>query len=121
MAAICHGVLLLARALDPDTSKSCLASYRTTCLPKYMERTAYMATFWKVGRYYRTYPAYVEDEVRASLDRPEEQFVRGPVSLFSKGIEHDDRAAFVVEDGKYVSGRWPGDAYLLAKRFMARL
>lgn len=46
--------------------------------------------------------------MRASLDRPEEQFVRGPVSLFSKGIEHDDRAAFVVEDGKYVSGRWPG-------------
>lgn len=121
VAAICHGVLLLARAMDPDTSKSCLASYRTTCLPKYMERTAYMATFWKVGRYYRTYPAYVEDEVRASLDRPEEQFVRGPVSLFSKGIEHDDRAAFVVEDGKYVSGRWPGDAYLLAKRLMARL
>lgn len=121
VAAICHGVLVLARAMDPETSRACLASYRTTCLPKYMERTAYMSTFWKVGRYYRTYPAYVEDEVRASLDRPEEQFVRGPLSLFSKGREHDDSAAFVVEDGKYVSARWPGDAYLLAKRLMARL
>jgi putative intracellular protease/amidase len=121
VAAICHGVLLLARSQDPETNRACLAGYRTTCLPKYMERTAYAATFWKLGRYYRTYPAYVEDEVRASLDRPAEQFVRGPISLFAKGTEHDDSAAFVVEDGKYVSGRWPGDAYLLAKRLIARL
>ena len=26
----------------------------------------------------------------------------------------DDGPAFVVEDGRYLSGRWPGDAYLLA-------
>lgn len=58
VAAICHGVLLLARALDPDTSKSCLASYRTTCLPKYMERTAYMATFWKGGTTGRIPPTW---------------------------------------------------------------
>lgn len=121
LAAICHGVLLLARAQDPETNKSCLAGYRTTCLPKYMERTAYFSTFWKVGKYYRTYPTYVEDEVKVALDRPAEQFVRGPLHLFSKGTEHDDRSAFVVEDGKYVSGRWPGDAYLLAKRLIARL
>lgn len=121
VAAICHGVLLLARAHDPETSRSVLASYRTTCLPKYMERTAYFATAWKVGRYFRTYPAYVEEEVRAALERPEEQFVRGPITLFAKGTEHDDKPAFVVEDGKYVSGRWPGDAYLLAKRLLARL
>jgi putative intracellular protease/amidase len=121
VAAICHGVLVLARAQDPETNRSCLGGYRTTCLPKYMERSAYLATFWKVGRYYRTYPTYVEDEVKAALDRPEEQFVRGPVSLFQKGSEHDDKGAFVVEDGKYVSARWPGDAYLLARRLLARL
>lgn len=121
VAAICHGVLVLARAFDPETNRSVLSSYRTTCLPKYMERAAYLSTFWKVGKYYRTYPAYVEDEVKAALDRPDEQFVRGPIHLFEKGTEHDDRAAFVVEDGKYVSGRWPGDAYLLARRLLARL
>jgi putative intracellular protease/amidase len=33
----------------------------------------------------------------------------------------DDRAAFVVEDGNYVSARWPGDAYLFARRFLALL
>ena len=26
-----------------------------------------------------------------------------------------------VEDGRYVSARWPGDAYLFARRFAARL
>jgi hypothetical protein len=86
-----------------------------------MERTAYYLTAWKLGKYYRTYPAYVEEEVRAALDRPGEQLVRGPIALMKKGTEHDDRAAFVVEDGRYVSGRWPGDAYLLAKKLLARL
>lgn len=121
VAAICHGVLVLARAQDPETSRALIASYRTTCLPKYMERVAYLLTFWKVGRYYRTYPTYVEDEVRAALDRPDEQFVRGPIALVEKGTADDHSAAFVVEDGKYVSGRWPGDAYLLANRLIARL
>jgi hypothetical protein len=38
----------------------------TNLLPKYMERLAYLATAWRLGRYYRTYPAYVEDEVKAA-------------------------------------------------------
>ncbi len=120
VAAICHGVLVLARAKDPDTGRPLLYDRRTTCLPKYMERTAYWLTAWKLGTYYRTYPAYVEDEVRAALASPS-QFERGPLNLVSKGTADDDRAAFVVEDGRYVSARWPGDAYLFAKRLLARL
>ncbi|MBL8113700.1 MAG: DJ-1/PfpI family protein [Acidobacteria bacterium] len=118
-AAICHGVLVLARARDTH-GKSLLHGKRTTCLPKYMERTAYALTAWRLGTYYRTYPAYVEDEVKAALANPS-QFVRGPLHLVSKGTSTDDRAAFVLEDGNYLSARWPGDAYLLAKRLMARL
>ena len=38
VGAICHGVLVLARATDPATGRSVLAGRRTTCLPKYMER-----------------------------------------------------------------------------------
>lgn len=121
VAAICHGVLVLARAKDPETGRSVLARSRTTCLPGYMERTAYYLTAWKLGKYYRTYPAYVEEEVRAALLRPEEQFVRGPLSLIRKGTDEDDSGAFVVEDGRYISGRWPGDAYLLAKKLLLRL
>ncbi len=40
------------------------------------------------------------------------QFALGPVTLSAKGTLYDDEEAFVVEDGQYVSGRWPGDAYL---------
>jgi len=120
VGAICHGVLALARSKDPSTGSSVLAQSRTTCLPKYMERTAYYLTAWKLGRYYRTYPAYVEDEVRASLREPG-QFERGPRTLSARGTATDDGPAFVVEDGRYVSARWPGDAYLFARRFASRL
>ena len=119
VGAICHGVLVLARTADARTGKSVLAGVRTTCLPKYMERTAYLLTAWKLGRYYRTYPAYVEDEVREAAG--EGNFVRGPRTLTAKGTEADDRSAFVVEDGRYVSARWPGDAYLFAKKLVDRL
>ena len=120
MAAICHGVLLLARARNPAGGLSCLHGRRTTCLPKYMEALAYGLTFWKLGSYYRTYPAYVEDEVRAALASPRD-FQRGPLTLGSRGTASDDRAAFVVEDGNYLSARWPGDAYLLARKLIGRL
>jgi putative intracellular protease/amidase len=121
LGAICHGVIVMARTRDPATGKSLLAKRRTTCLPKYMERTAWLITAWRLGRYYRTYPVYVEDEVRAALDDPASQFVRGPFTLSARGTDTDDRAAFVVEDGPYVSSRWPGDAYLFARKLLERL
>lgn len=121
LAAICHGVLVLARARDAETGKSVLAARRTTCLPKYMERTAWMLTGWKLGSYYRTYPEYVEDEVKRALDAPEAQFERGPRVLTKKGTRGDDTGAFVVEDGSYLSARWPGDAYLFGKKIVERL
>lgn len=106
VGAICHGVLVLARA-------GLLAGRRTTCLPKYLERSAYFLTAWRRGRYYRTYPAYVQDEVVASGA----VFERGPVELSRRGTATDDTPAFVVRDGNYVSARWPGDAYLFARTF----
>ena len=120
VAAICHGVLVMARTVDPTTGRSLLAGRRTTCLPKYMERSAYLSTFWRRGRYFRTYPAYVEDEVRAALGESG-TFERGPRALFARGTREDDRPAFVVEDGRYLSARWPGDAYLFARRLLAKL
>jgi putative intracellular protease/amidase len=112
VGAICHGVLVLARA-------GVLASSRTTCLPKPMERGAFLLTAWRLGHYYRTYPSYVEDEVVAALD-DRSQFEGGPPAL-KRGTATDHRHAFVVEDGRYVSARWPGDAYLFAQRFEALL
>ena len=120
VGAICHGVLVLARSTDPATGRSVLADRATTCLPKYMERNAYLLTAWRLGRYYRTYPAYVQDEVVAALDDPA-RFQRGPSVAQRRGTATDDRPAFVVEDGNYVSARWPGDAYLFTRRFLALL
>lgn len=117
VGAICHGVLVAARSIDPTTGNSVLHDRRTTCLTKYQERTAYWLTAWKLGRYYRTYPAYVEDEVRAALRDPARQFERGPISLTRRDTASDPRPAFVVTDGRYVSARWPGDAYAFARAF----
>ena len=116
IAAICHGVLVAARAKRPDGTPV-LQGVRTTCLPKYMERAAFLSTFWRRGRYYRTYPKYVEDEVRETGC----EFERGPKVLSKRGTRDDDTHAFVVEDGRYISARWPGDAYLIAKRLTERL
>jgi len=117
VGAICHGVLVLARARDPATGRSVLADRMTTCLPKYMERSSFLVTAWWLGRYYRTYPAYVEDEVKGALDDPRRQFRRGPVTLGGRGTAADDAPAFAVQDRTYVSARWPGDAYLFGRRF----
>jgi len=117
VGAICHGVLVLARTHDAATGRRVLAGRATTCLPKYMERSAYLATAWRLGRYYRTYRAYVEDEVKAALDDPRSQFQRGPVTLTARGTATDDTPAFVVTDRNYLSARWPGDAFLFARRF----
>jgi putative intracellular protease/amidase len=116
VGAICHGVLVLARTIDPISGVSVLADRRTTCLPKFMERGAYVATAWKLGRYYRTYPAYVEDEVVGAL-AGSEQFSRGPFGLTRDDADSDDRG-FTVQDGNYLSARWPGDAYTFARQFV---
>ncbi len=119
VAAICHGVIVAARTLD-ESGESVLAGRTSTCLPKYMERLAYWATAWRLGRYYRTYPAYVQDEVRAALG-PAGTFLRGPVHLAAKGTATDDGPSFVVRDGNYLSARWPGDAFRLGRELNALL
>ncbi|MEO8888379.1 MAG: type 1 glutamine amidotransferase domain-containing protein [Jatrophihabitantaceae bacterium] len=116
VGAICHGVLVLARTVDPPTGASVIARRRTTCLPKYMERSAYLLTAWRLGRYYRTYSDYVQDEVVAALATPD-QFERGPRESTRRGTATDDSHAFVVRDGNYLSARWPGDAYRFANQF----
>jgi putative intracellular protease/amidase len=100
VAALCHGVLVLARTVDPTSGRSVLADRRTTCRPKYLERTAYYLTAWRRGRYYRTYPAYMQDEVTAALDSPA-QFERGPLELSRRDTATDDGPAFVMRDRNY--------------------
>ena len=117
IAALCHGVIIAANAKDPRTGKSVLARRKTTTLPKFMERVGRIG-FFMAGRP-AIYDFYAEDVVRAALDS-QEQFVRGPLSL-AKGTLTDDRHAHVVEDGNYVSSRWPGDAYGMTRAFLRKL
>ena len=42
---------MLARTRDPDTGRSVLADRHTTCLPKYMERSAYVSARWPGDAY----------------------------------------------------------------------
>jgi len=93
IGAICHGVLVLARTTDPQTGRSVLDGKTVTSLPKSLERSALWLTFWRVGRRFRTYPVYTEDEVRQSL---------GPTGHFAAGSGRND--PHVVEDGNLVDG-----------------
>ena len=141
VAAICHGVLLAARTIDPDTGKSVLYGHKTTCLTWSLERTAWriarVTRFWDRD-YYRTYseepsqPAgymSVQAEVTRALESPDDfEDVRpdDPDARYKAGGRHrdrldDERPAFVVQDRNYVSARWPGDAHTFAKTFALKL
>ncbi|MBL0029584.1 MAG: DJ-1/PfpI family protein [Rhodanobacteraceae bacterium] len=118
VAAICHGVLVAARALGPD-GESLLFNRRTTALPKSMERSAWMLTCLWLGDYYRTYLQWVEDEVTDALAHVS-QFDPGPRSL-RRDSTSDLTPGFVVRDGNWLSARWPGDAHRFASEFVAML
>ncbi len=113
VAAICHGVVVVARSTDPKTGKSVIYDFKTTALLKSQELAAYNLTRLWMGDYYLTYPeTTVEEEVTTALSDAE-NFLSGPKPLFRDSLNHLDRG-FVVEDRNYLSARWPGDAYSLS-------
>ena len=131
VAAICHGVLLVARSLDAS-GRSVLFDRRTTALTWKQERTAsalaHVGRFWD-REYYRTYPEPVQHEVTRALRSPA-QFLDVPrddphrlrkTLGLARDTPDDDRAAWVVRDGNYVSARWPGDVHTFARVFAERL
>lgn len=136
VAAVCHGVVLVARSRRAD-GRSVLYGRRTTALTWKLERAASriatVCRFWDPD-YYRTYveaPGQpegflsVEHEVRRALAAPEDfrDVVRGEPGARRKGAglwrdtATDSRPAFVVRDGNYVSARWPGDVHTFAATF----
>jgi putative intracellular protease/amidase len=117
VGAVCHGVLLLARSLDPVTGRSVLYGRRTTALPAKMEVPAWIITKPVLGDYYRTYPESVQFEVVAAL-RSKSDFDAGPLLPIRDSPERPERG-FVVRDGNYVSARWPGDCNAYARALVA--
>ena len=116
VGAICHGVLLAARARRAD-AQSVLYGKRTTAITKFMELAAWALTCLYLGDYYRTYPTTVEDQVRAVLAAPAD-FIRGPMPVVRDSPDHLD-TGFTVRDGNYLSARWPGDVHRFANEFAA--
>jgi putative intracellular protease/amidase len=98
IGAICHGTLVLARARDQKTGKSLLDGRTVTTLTKPAEKRAFMRTFCRVGRRYRTYWKYTETEVRRALG-PHGHLERGDARL----------QPFTVVDGLIVTARYPVD------------
>ena len=137
VGAICHGVLLAARSIQPETGRSVLYGRRTTALTWELERSAWslarVVRFWDPD-YYRTYPdgigqprgfMSVQQEVTRMLAQPSD-FMDVPVSDpdyrrktsgLARDTMADERPAFVVRDGRYVSARWPGDVHRFATEF----
>lgn len=137
VAAICHGVLLLARSIDPATGRSVLCGRRTTALTWRLERLAAgigrFARWWD-PTYYRTYAEApgeptgfrsVEAEVKRALAAPgdfldataDDPDYRVKTSGRARDRVGDARPAFVVVDRNYISARWPGDAHTFARAF----
>ncbi len=118
VSAICHGVIPLVRAKRPD-GHALIHGRKTTALTGGMEDIAVGITRSALGNHYRTYPQSVEDEVRAALASPSD-FKTGPL-IPRFATEANPERGFVVKDGNYVSARWPGDAWTLAKAFCRML
>jgi len=137
VGAICHGVLALARSIDPATGRSVLYGRKTTALTWSLERSAAqlgrVVRFWDPS-YYRTYrdqagqpPGYmsVQQEVTRALEdpadfsdvAPDAPDYRRKTSGLARDTETDPTPAWVVRDGAYVSARWPGDAHRFAAEF----
>ncbi|MER7556391.1 type 1 glutamine amidotransferase domain-containing protein [Nocardioides sp. NPDC126508] len=110
IGAVCHGTLIPARAVDPTTRQSIIAGRRFTTLTLPLEKWAFKITWFRVGRRYRTYRKYTETEVRAAVG-PRGELVRGD----------SFETPLVVEDGNFISARYPLDVPDYAATFVRRL
>lgn len=142
VGAICHGVVLAARAISKNTGKSILFGKKTTALTWKLEKSAwdltrFYARFWD-SNYYRTYQEQngdskgyhgVQQEVTRALQN-EEDFLDVPKQtkdflIKTLGVFRDStdnsKPAWVVQDEFYLSARWPGDANTFAKQFVNML
>lgn len=107
VGAVCHGVLLLARA--QLNGASVIEGRSVTALLAKQELLAHNLTRLWLGDYYRTYPETVQSEVTRAIGAAG-RFHDGPTAVLRDDPEHLERG-FVVVDGNLVTARWPGDAW----------
>jgi putative intracellular protease/amidase len=110
IGAICHGILVLARTIDPQTGRSVLYGHKVTALPGSLDRFGYLFDKWMVKHGYIMYPNCVAEEVCLCLESPDD-FSSGPGFL----------GPYVVYDGNLITARWYIDAKLFGGRFVGEL
>jgi protease I len=118
VGAICHGVVAAARSKRED-GKSVLFGRRTTALTEDMELFAWRVTKRKLGDYYRTYPQTVQSEVTEALGN-DGSFLTGP-KPFLRDTPTKLSRGFIVQDGNYISARYPGDAHRFSQAIVDAL
>lgn len=140
IGAICHGPLLLARTINPNTNKSILYGRKCTALTWDLEQKANkignIIRYWDKN-YYRTYietknQKYGFNSVEAEIKRliGDENFINVPKNtknylIKTMGIfrDCDDNftPSFIVKDENIISARWPGDVHAFAYEFVKLL
>ena len=114
IAALCTGVLTVARSIDPKTQKSVLFNRKTTAVTRWMELSGWYLTRRFFNDYYRIYPITAQDEIQKLLKSPN-QFFTGKARVFPMQFTRKFLYnQFTVQDENYLSGRWPGDCYRFA-------
>lgn len=110
IGALCHGVLVLARTIDPQTGYSVLYGHKVTAPPKSLDRFGYLLDSWLIKHGYIMYQQCVAEEVRACLEYPQD-LSSGP-GIFTP---------YVCSDGNLITSRWYGDAEIFAQTFVQAL
>ncbi|KAI0018926.1 class I glutamine amidotransferase-like protein [Xylariomycetidae sp. FL0641] len=107
VAAVCHGVLVLAESKDAN-GRSVIRDCLTTALPSKFEQGAYWGTRAFLGDYYKTY-GHGSEDVETAVTK-----VLGHPAQFKSSL---NPGPFVVEDEQYnyISARYPGDAETFAE------
>jgi putative intracellular protease/amidase len=110
IGALCHGLLVLARTIVPQTGHSVLYGHKVTALPKSLDQLGYRFDRWILKHGYVMYSSCVAEEVSASLERPDD-FLKGPGLI----------SPYVVSDGNLVTSRWYIDAEVFAESVVLEL
>ncbi len=106
IGAICHGILVLARTIDPRTGRSVLFGRKVTTVPKTLDRFAYLADRLLLKHGYVMYQRCVADEVRGCLQHFRDL-------SFGRGLFRP----YAVQDRTLITSRWYLDAELFSQLF----
>lgn len=118
IAAICTGVLLLARTKKDN--QSIIHDYKVTSVTHVMEWLGWLVTFPWLKNYFRIYPIAAEQEIKSCLDDPS-NYQSCWWRCLPFYFEKLRFLQFTVEDRSLITARWPGDCYRFSQSVLKNL